>query len=408
VANVRPGQTVEGVIVRLEAGAAVEGTVTDPSGRPVQGAQVVASGDPNAMRHLGHLGWGGGFGGGNLPGAVRTDAEGRYRIDSLAPGTLQVAAMSSDYPTATAQVDVAAGRTARADLQFSEGAVIEGIVTANGSPVEGATVFANIQAEPDGGSVHHFGPNAQTRSDADGRYRIAGLPAGNGHINANLHSASGMGNRSKGEQIETQLGMVTEVNFEFTSGTASLEGRVTVRGEAPINGHVSVSGQGEGMHTQVMADGRYELTGLPAGEVHVNAAAEAPGGLGHTHESIQIELVAGRTTRLDFDLRPRGRVRVTVAGIPEGRHAQIWAVAGRHAFDQVSGESMQAYQELREWSSGGTNGGEERDGELPEGLYTVVAWLQGGGIGHRDPAPFAAQVVEVAGGRETAVQLRIR
>ncbi|HEU4420531.1 MAG TPA: carboxypeptidase regulatory-like domain-containing protein [Planctomycetota bacterium] len=102
--------TTDAGTLEVSRAAAITGAVRDEQGQPVRGALVRkrqgAMGD-NPMMAL--------FGGGP-PGAY-TDGEGRFRLEPLAPGRLQLLATAGDF---------ASGRSER--LKVEAGQVLEGIV----------------------------------------------------------------------------------------------------------------------------------------------------------------------------------------------------------------------------------------------------------------------------------------
>ncbi len=71
-----PGETT----LRLSRGLALQGRVTDLAGRPLAEAVLLARPGPNTTPVPGHAGW------------ALTDAQGRFRLDGLLPGTLTVRA----------------------------------------------------------------------------------------------------------------------------------------------------------------------------------------------------------------------------------------------------------------------------------------------------------------------------
>jgi hypothetical protein len=135
----------EPVGVRLERGAAVEGIVRDAlSGEPVAGAAVRA-------REL-------------LP--EETDAEGRFRIQGLA-GSVDLSVEHPHYVPESVPVS-RPGARAPIEILLRPGGRVEGVVySMETKPLPAAVVTARFAA----GARH-------TTADAEGRYRIQGLPAG--------------------------------------------------------------------------------------------------------------------------------------------------------------------------------------------------------------------------------------
>jgi hypothetical protein len=102
----------------------------------------------------------------------RTDAQGSYSADRLAPGDYQLTALTGSTPER--QVTVEEGKTTRADFGAAAGSAIVGTVTVDGAPLSPARVIAcdrpNVLGQ---GAV-----SVSTEVDEAGRFRLEGLPPG--------------------------------------------------------------------------------------------------------------------------------------------------------------------------------------------------------------------------------------
>lgn len=152
---------VGSLVLRLSAATAaareeIAGRVIDPAGAPVEGARVL--GEPM----------------GEEPSAEAvTDDEGRFVLQDLVPGPHRVEARASGLAPVWA-TGVPTG-SATLVLQLASGGAIVGTITAaDGRAVPGATVVA----------LRHTGPLVRvsqaeaTVFDAEGEYRLEGLPPG--------------------------------------------------------------------------------------------------------------------------------------------------------------------------------------------------------------------------------------
>ena len=89
----------------------------------------------------------GGEGGDN---EAATDAEGRYEIAGLAPGTWTVTASHPDWSEATTSVELK-DAPATADIRLGRGGSVGGTVLAGGRPVAGAQVSLSAAGTPASG-----------------------------------------------------------------------------------------------------------------------------------------------------------------------------------------------------------------------------------------------------------------
>ncbi|MBI5070451.1 MAG: carboxypeptidase regulatory-like domain-containing protein [Deltaproteobacteria bacterium] len=151
-----PGERAE-LPVALQAAGGVQGTVRDGAGRPVAGALVRA-----------------GRGSEEAPGAraeARTDEAGRYHLDGLDAGSVELtAARDGAAAGAAASVEVAPGGLVTTDLVLPEGGRLEGTVTRSD---RGAAGRARVVLFPRGSHA----PAASAAVDAGGSYALA-LAAG--------------------------------------------------------------------------------------------------------------------------------------------------------------------------------------------------------------------------------------
>ncbi|HZN39680.1 MAG TPA: sigma-70 family RNA polymerase sigma factor [Planctomycetota bacterium] len=146
------------VVIHLGIGYALAGTVTDGEGRAIEGAVVVTYPTSSAM----------------VRPRTETDAQGRFRFDSLAAGPAYVAAalpggVVSDLET------IQIPEIERLDLVLRTGGVLTGRVIERGSsrPIAGASVTASTTRS---GSYRSMSASAVT--DAQGRYVIRALGEG--------------------------------------------------------------------------------------------------------------------------------------------------------------------------------------------------------------------------------------
>lgn len=148
---VTAGQTSQ-VQVRLQPGASLAGRVVDRGGA-VEGAYVLA-GKASRLTYHSDL----------MISQVRTDADGSYALEDLAPGETLVTVDAGDRGKVEAPLVLSPGQEVRRDFALSPGLDIRGRVLAeDGSPLGGCMVEAGYPLRND--FKHDL-------ADADGRFAL--------------------------------------------------------------------------------------------------------------------------------------------------------------------------------------------------------------------------------------------
>jgi len=139
----------------LARSGAIEGQVTGPDGRPIEGATVRAGGIYSLLGD----------------GLAVTGPEGRYRLGAVPAGQTRVqASRAGSGSLATLVVSVGSGQAARADFVLPELATVEGSVTREGGrPLEGVV---QVSLMPERSTFWNRNlEHARILVGADGRYR---------------------------------------------------------------------------------------------------------------------------------------------------------------------------------------------------------------------------------------------
>ena len=293
----------------------ISGLVTDPTGLPVQGVVVRASG--TAYRD-----------------AV-TGADGSYQIADLDPGTYQV---SFDPPGGSGLVQewfdgVFTSYEASAivvnpnddvtgiDAQLVGGGDISGTVTDDlGSPVGGVYVYAQSALA-----------YRSTQTAADGTYTFADLPGSGYRLSFSPPSGAGLlfeyFDGTRNYNSATLLDVVAGSSFVADASldrSGSVTGVVTDPTGAPIEGafvDVSPGAEGPSWFAMTDASGSYTVAGVYPGSVVVRVTVDAESDLANeyyddaydpaTAAALVVES-GGSLTGIDFQLQVGGSVSGTV------------------------------------------------------------------------------------------------
>ncbi len=309
--TVAEGQTVEGLVVKVSAGAVLTVAVKDSQGRPAPQVAVTArpSEDPAYLSSY-------------EPFGRLTDAQGTIVFRTLAAGRYNVSAQLRRRRQAT-QVDVKTGEPASLEMVLAAGGTVEGSVHDRaGGPVVGAMVSC---------------AGAFTRSDDAGRFRLEEIDAGSQHVIAEWPRLRETPPLQRVQDVEVKEGETTRVEFAEPSGR--IFGRVTQAGRPVEGAMVQAEGDGAGgrSETRTAADrqGRYELEGLPAGPVAMQVTVPLAGSAGWVPaRARRVQLGDGESQQVDFEL-PGGAIGGLVT-VPNGyapQEAGIFVLSQENGID---------------------------------------------------------------------------
>ncbi len=271
--------------IRLSRGGAIAGTVRDAAGLPLEGQRLfVVTGIMDLGRRY-----------------AITDAEGRYRMDKLEPGTYRVARFRGEDLQSKPAL-VREGETTVVDFRDDEGILVHGTVSRSGAPVAEAKL---IFLQPGEGS---FLTPKMAASDAEGRYSLR-LEA-SGRYEVLVSVGEGL---EKMTRVELEIPDTPEVRRDIVLAQLGIAGRVTDADGAAVRAQVTAVPEGAApspiprfAHSD--ASGAYSLT-LPPGRYAVAATAE--GYVADHRPGVEVSEASG-VVPLDFVLRKgttlRGRV----------------------------------------------------------------------------------------------------
>lgn len=213
--HLRPGEVREGVDLELRhGGTKLGGVIKDISGGEIEGALVTVRGGE----------WGQG------PKAIGTsDADGRFEIWTE-PGAVEIQALAAGYAASSTS---AFSPSNTVELFLTPESILVGQVVhaETGEPIADVTVTA-------GGNAFDFDSDA-VRSDADGNFRIVGLPPG-------IYKPVAQGEPSRGVAEGRSVYGIASTQVHLGLGQTSKPVEIRVHSAALIEGRVVKAGTDEG------------------------------------------------------------------------------------------------------------------------------------------------------------------
>ncbi len=318
----KAGEAIEGVVVRLREGAVLEGKVTAPGGKPVEGALVRYAKEEDGQDYGRQ--W-------RLQSAPphRTDDAGAFRIPNVDPGRLVVQFSHPAFVSVSRlDVEAADGKTAEVSAELGAALSLSGkVVGPDGKPFGGARIGLDREGEPLEGADPYFSPPRDLASAVDGTFSAQGLLPGSYRVWA---SSDGCAD-SDPVVVEAGAGAVTlrlASAFVIAGTVRTRQGAAlsNVRMRARKEG----SDQGWDGSANTNRDGRFEIRDLPAGTYEV--LAEAGWGVGSSRPNLvpaSVKGVAAGTQDLLVEVEEGLRITGVVlkadgTPVPEG-----WLSASR-------------------------------------------------------------------------------
>ena len=351
----------EPVRIALGAGATVEGTVTKAGGEPAPGIRVEALGESPGGRDE------------PLAGTL-TGADGGYRLAHLPAGAGTVVrrgGTSALDDQERRSVALADGATVRVD--FVLGNRVEGTVRRGGLPVPGARVALSELAMPGEGEGNRPSFDFQVQAgytDADGRYAIAGVRAGEKLLVVGAGRQQTRRVVTVADQPVTTLDVALPARLVAGTVVAQEDGQpiagASVSSQPPgePRGNTSAmirmtnsddatgetadmtAGGSEEDETASDAAGRFELFVEDVPGVRVAAWARE-------RSRASVEPAPGSNEPVRLELGLEKRLVVSILG-PDGRPPSPWAVCLMGAGNQMCnmGGSDRFEYELADWLAG--------------------------------------------------------
>jgi hypothetical protein len=282
--TVSAGRTVRDVKVRLGPSAVLEGrVVARASGAPVAGASVDVS--PH--------------GDNGDSGRAVTDGSGHFSVSGLAPGGYDVVVSAPGFTTTTRRgLTVASGERFPIDVQLTGTGSVEGLVRdGSGQPVAGAQVVGGNRW---GGGLGDT--PAESRTDAEGHYRLDGLTAGRLSLTARREGAT----LGVGQLVEVTEGGTAKADFTLEE-TGTVEGAVRAApGSLPAEPLTVTAfpqgrnrfGPSDVARTEVDASGGFRMT-LPPGTYGLSVMSVGRRAFSPAAPTL-VKVEAGRSVRAEL------------------------------------------------------------------------------------------------------------
>jgi hypothetical protein len=265
----------------------VDGLVHDPQGRPLAGVWIWAT------RDIGHD---------VVEPLLQTDANGRFR--TCQPGWAILEARPQGMLAKGIRIDPDDGATFLDFCCEPQGSAIEGLVAdADGRAIAGATVQVGDEWDlhPRGlvpGDVVTSGVPALLYTDAEGRFSLDGLAAGVVRVRAR---APGLAPACF--DIDVPAAGTASAHVQLAAGATVRGVVVDEYGDpAPFELVRTELAAGEGRSVATDAEGRFEMHGLPPGDV-VMFAGTGPAGFARG----QLTLAPGAAVEWNAALSPDAR-----------------------------------------------------------------------------------------------------
>ncbi|HEX6862144.1 MAG TPA: carboxypeptidase-like regulatory domain-containing protein, partial [Thermoanaerobaculia bacterium] len=278
------------VAVVLDPATRVSGRVLDAAGLPVAGAGLNLSTETVAEEK------------GLLRQARRedtaatSDEEGRFTFEDVRPGRAELQATAAGFQPAEPQdLEVPAGKgLENLKVVMERGAVVEGrVLTTAGEPVGDARVLC--------------GPSSGV-SDADGVYRLEGVPPGPQTVQAHHQDFPPAERKIEVEPVSNQLDMVFESGHEVSGRVVDREGKAVEGARVSLYKEENPRDR----DTLTGADGSFVLAHLADGDWSVRAEKDGYA----TAELPRAAKVAGAPVRdLEVRLTQGGKIAGRLLGL---------------------------------------------------------------------------------------------
>ncbi|HVH98079.1 MAG TPA: carboxypeptidase-like regulatory domain-containing protein [Enhygromyxa sp.] len=273
-------------VLALRAGGSLSGAVVEPDGRPVASARVLAH-----RRSVN----------GRWRGETLTDAQGRYELAALPPGSYQVDVLAEggqplttpDGGAASASASVAGGEATELEFVVAawDGVITGLVVDSEGEPVSAAFVCAKPNAPPPD-AIASRGRCAPRMTDVDGSFEIRGLSAGELTLEARVRGGgeAALAGVAPGDHVELVIRDVGRLrgsaHYRSDASAPDLLVVELARTDAPVRRR----------EVFLRTRGEWSIEGLPIGRYQVRVKASNGAG------AVEAEVAVGDNDAGDVTL----------------------------------------------------------------------------------------------------------
>jgi len=321
------GESRHDLLLRLDAGATLQGRVVDTSGQPVKFARVA---------------------GGYPPRGAVSGADGTFTLDSLTAGPIDLTVKHEVYATKFAHTVLGSGTVNRIQITLDTGAVLEGEFTVGGQPYPGDVVVTRTDAKPPkrvGNELIGSEPEFRLKghADEDGHFRVQNVPEGHYRVEGSVQPKNCGATWSKTIDLTITNSVVPVADFDFAEATASLEGTVYTAPNEPYNRYGSVHAVYDDftaagpshvvINSTISPGGTYSICG-PSGDVGVVMILDILGGAGRQF-GLSFKLAQGHLRRdIWLNTGLAAQVSFPDRAVPKG--SLLMVIDGEHLVREVS------------------------------------------------------------------------
>ncbi len=363
-------QDISDLKIELQPSATIQGRVLSALGEPIDNAAIFLGVKLEGQK--------------SYESQVEyTDPSGIFILTSIPKNINRILVKHKEHGDVRVEVDMTTATKHHLTIRMnpkgedilSEGALIEGTLYYNGQPMPNQSVDLA------------WSKNQETqnlRTDANGRYRIGGLQAGEAKIEARIQlKGSGIVDLQRWFSLTVEDMEQKKYDIHFDDFNTKVYGKITLDTEVPSDIEAIIfSGNRRELGSayarlDVDSKGHFSLSGLPTGSGTLRISVN------DVKTQLGFELTEGQPVELNVDLSASATVHGTVQGEGEFRYARVYCYEGALTERQLSNAHYTAEISLHE--SG------PYQITLPKaGTYTIATHAQYG-----DSSGYAKYLLEV-------------